>query len=240
MAYSSKQNEINENSADLASFKDRFTDEEIPFKNELLHIENLIEKGELKHATKQLNHIAKNLRTSQRFIYLSALTLDKISELEQSNIKLKQSIEIYKKLFKIVDVDSDLLYVAGRRLVNRLQFLGQLNDAVKYNQLLVDKFKSDLDLINDLGVNYLLSNKPKQSKEQFTQVLTQDPNNFFAQCHYAFIIKQYENKINESIGYFKNCLSNKDPRVMDGRFFYHLGDALQRSNRSDEVGRCLF
>ncbi len=147
-----------------------------------------------------------------------------------------QSIKIYKKLLQLDHVDISLLYEAGKRLINRLKFIGDLKEALKYNELLVKKLPRKLDLINELGVNYLMVEKSNLAKKQFNTVLkTLDPNNSFALCHLAYIMKQYERKINESIDLFKKCLTNKNDDIMDGKFFIHLGDALTRFNRTDEV-----
>ena len=232
--------ELNDEIA-LANYLTKFTPEESIYKNEIVFIENLISNGELKKSTQMLTNLANMLPNSPRCVYLSALVIDRISEIEKSNPKLKKAVGIYKKLLTLDKLDKNLLYIAGKRLINRLQFLGKINDALKYNEYLVSKMPNNINLINDLGVNYLIGDRPKQAKAQFNKVLsTFDSNNSFALCHLGFIIKQFENKINESIDLFKACLLSKNKNVMDGRFFYHLGDALTRFNRTDEVSCSIF
>jgi tetratricopeptide (TPR) repeat protein len=206
------------------------------YEQEIHFIENLMKNNEFKKAINYLTKLASLLPNSPRCVYLSAKIFDKLSEIEQSNSKLKQSIKIYKKLLRLDHVDISLLYEAGKRLINRLKFIGDLKEALKYNELLVKKLPRKLDLINELGVNYLMVEKSNLAKKQFNTVLkTLDPNNSFALCHLAYIMKQYERKINESIDLFKKCLTNKNDDIMDGKFFIHLGDALTRFNRTDEV-----
>lgn len=172
---------------------------------------------------------------SQRCLYSSAYLIDKISEMEKSNFKLLQSIEIYKKLFSLGDLHKSLLYVAGRRLVNRLQFVGKLNDAVSYGEYLNKLIPSNVNILNDLGISYLMNNKLKQAKDKFEQVLSLTKYNLIAICHYAFILKNYDNRLEEAVIYFKNCINSNETIAMDARFFYHLGDSLQKLNRSEEA-----
>jgi aspartate beta-hydroxylase len=200
------------------------------------NVENLIDVRNFKQATSELNQLAKSDSNNQHLVYLSAVLFDQMSEHEKSNLKLKQSIKLYEKLFDLDNVDSNLLYIAGCRLLNRLEFIGKIGDAIKYNAILLERFKNNIGLLNQQGINYLIADKPRLAKEQFSRVfgLTQNKNTI-ALCHYAFILKQFENKMNESIEYFRQCLLSREKSVMDGRFFYHLGDALQRSNRTSEV-----
>lgn len=225
-----------EQKSEILKYKTKFTLQELVYKQEIDFIENLVKNSEFKKAINFLTKLATLLPNSPRIVYLSATIFDKLSEIEQSNSKLKKSIEIYKKIFQLDQVDKNILYEAGKRLINRLKFIGHPRDAVKYNELLVAKFPADLNLINELGVNYLIVNKPSLAKKQFNRILKSlDPNNSFALCHLAYILKQYERKINESIEIFKKCLTNNNQNVMDGKFFNQLGDALTRFNRTEEV-----
>jgi tetratricopeptide (TPR) repeat protein len=221
----------------VQSFRIHFTEAELKFKEKIVNVERLIELNELNQATQELKELGHFLLPdSPRFIYASALLIDRISIFEKNNSKLKACIEIYKKLFNLNNVDSNLLFIAGRRLVNRLLFLGRPFEALKYNELLVKKIPNNIHLINDFGICYLMVNKPTLAKQQFHKVfILTNYNNIVAQCHYAFILKTYEKKFSESIEHFNKCLSANNKDTMDARFFYHAGDALQRLNRTKEV-----
>lgn len=67
------------------------------------------------------------------------------------------------------------------------------------------------------------------------QVLKQDPNNGFAKVHYGFILKTERNDLDGGIKYMSEGIATKEPGVTDGRFYLHLGDALQRTGQNDEV-----
>lgn len=169
--------------------------------------------------------------------------MDKLAEHEQSNVKLQQSISLYKKLFEksiLNEIDDkNLLIIAGRRLINRLEFYGHHSESVAYGKQLIEIIPNNLRLRNDLGISYLITNNVNSSKEQFNYVLKQDPNNAVALVHYGFILKQYDKNLNESIDYLKRGINTLNKEVMDGRFFYHLGDALQRINQTNEVNTVL-
>ncbi|XP_074755009.1 aspartyl/asparaginyl beta-hydroxylase isoform X7 [Athene noctua] len=75
----------------------------------------------------------------------------------------------------------------------------------------------------------LVNQYPQSPRARYgkAQVLSLAPNDGFAKVHYGFILKA-ENKIAESIPYLKEGLESGDPGTNDGRFYFHLGDALQR------------
>lgn len=74
-----------------------------------------------------------------------------------------------------------------------------------------------------------------QARKVLQQVLSKWPNDGFALVHYGFILKTADNKLKESIYYLKKGLSTKDEGVVDGRFYFHLGDALTRLGRHTEA-----
>lgn len=205
-------------------------------------IEALIEDNNLKQATVDLNKLAKSPGVDPNcphLVYLTAVLFDRLADHEKNNAKLKHAVQIFEKLVEMSTsrpIDDNLVYLAGWRLVERLEFTGQLKEAIKYTDLLLKRFKDNLKLLNRQGVNYLIVDRANQAKEQFRKVLNlTDRNDPFALCHYGFILKQNENKPNESIDYFRKCLLSREKSVMDGRFFYHIGDALQRINQTSEV-----
>lgn len=230
---------LNESIAEK-TYPKKFTAQEWEHREQILAAEFLVESNQLKAAAMDLKILAQLIPKSPRFLYASARLIDRMSEFEQSNFKLKNCIDIYKKIIDMHGVDPSLMYVVGKRLINRLQFRGKVKDAIIYSEILTQKIPHNSNLLNDLGISLLLFGKPVLAKDQFEKVLkVTDNENIVALCHYAFILKTSENKYNESVQYFTKCLATKDKSVMDARFFYHLGDALQRLDRTEEV-RLLF
>ena len=67
------------------------------------------------------------------------------------------------------------------------------------------------------------------------QVLRLAPENGFAKVHLGFIVKTSDNLPEESIGLLRDGIASEEPGVIDGRFYFHLGDALQRLGRVEEA-----
>lgn len=61
------------------------------------------------------------------------------------------------------------------------------------------------------------------------------PNDGFALVHYGFILKTVDNNLNDSINYLQKGISTNAPGVIDGRFYFHLGDALARVGRPEDA-----
>ncbi len=214
----------------------------------------MIDKGEIKQATHWLNQLIKKVsfsNESPRLLYLSALVLD-ISENDDklspnSSIKKSKhknpSIEVYKKLLTLEKqpIDLNLFYLSGRKLIFRLKSLNRIQESIKYNLYVLNRLGyRNFNLLTDLGSSYLMLNRLKLAKECFEMVLFSDRKhdiyamNPIAVCNYAFVLKVHDKNLTESIRMFEACL-NKEPEMMDARFFYHLGDALQRLNRTSQA-----
>uniref|UniRef100_A0ACB8FDX1 Uncharacterized protein n=1 Tax=Sphaerodactylus townsendi TaxID=933632 RepID=A0ACB8FDX1_9SAUR len=106
-------------------------------------------------------------------------------------------------------------------------YIGRMKGSLVTLQKLVSLFPNDTSFKNNLGVGYLLIGDNSNAKKIYEEVLNLAPNDGFAKVHYGFILKA-ENKIAESVPYLKEGLESGDPGTDDGRFYFHLGDAMQR------------
>ncbi|XP_028624358.1 aspartyl/asparaginyl beta-hydroxylase isoform X7 [Grammomys surdaster] len=86
------------------------------------------------------------------------------------------------------------------------------------------KIEEAVNAFEELVRKYPQSPRARYGK---AQVLNVTPNDGFAKVHYGFILKA-QNKIAESIPYLKEGIESGDPGTDDGRFYFHLGDAMQR------------
>ncbi|GAB1288299.1 Aspartyl/asparaginyl beta-hydroxylase [Apodemus speciosus] len=174
---------------------------------------------------------------------------DDLAEKRRSNEVLRRAIETYQEAADLPDAPSDLVKLSLKRRSERQQFLGHMRGSLLTLQRLVQLFPSDTTLKNDLGVGYLLMGDNDSAKKVYEEVLNVTPNDGFAKVHYGFILKA-QNKIAESIPYLKehqlheplwhHCCQNSQqkppqegiesgaPGTDDGRFYFHLGDAMQR------------
>ncbi|XP_077348885.1 aspartyl/asparaginyl beta-hydroxylase isoform X3 [Lithobates pipiens] len=196
-------------------------------KAELDAAEKLRKKGKLEEALKAFETLVENYPQSPRARYGKAQCEDDMAEKRRSNDDLLRAIGTYEEVSTLPNVPADLMKLALKRQANRQQFLGRMRGSVLTLHKLVQLYPDDISLKNDLGVGYLLLGDNTKAKEVYEEVLSQDPSNGFAKVHYGFILKA-DNKIAESIPYLRDGLLSEEPGTDDGRFYFHLGDALQR------------
>ena len=132
---------LNEQNA-LKNYKNILGIDELAFKKQFMTIESLIDEQKFQEATKILTPLAHTLKTSARVLYLSAVIIDRQSEIEKSQFKFKKAIQIYKKLIALDEsaIDSNLLFLSGMRLINRLQLSGKFTEAIQINKYLINFF----------------------------------------------------------------------------------------------------
>lgn len=75
----------------------------------------------------------------------------------------------------------------------------------------------------------------EEARSVLKKNLEQWPNNGFALVHYGFILKTADNKLEEAVDYLRRGLETRAEGVVDGRFYFHLGDALARLGQNEEA-----
>uniref|UniRef100_A0A8C7BSM9 Aspartate beta-hydroxylase n=1 Tax=Neovison vison TaxID=452646 RepID=A0A8C7BSM9_NEOVI len=218
-------------------------------KAELDAAEKLRKRGKIEEALSAFQELVRKYPQSPRARYGKAQCEDDLAEKRRSNEVLRGAIETYQEVASLPDVPTDLLKLTLKRRSDRQQFLGDLREWIldrrgpdlhTYRdadghmrgslitlQKLVQLFPDDMSLKNDLGVGYLLIGDNHNAQKVYEEVLNVTPNDGFAKVHYGFILKA-QNKIAESIPYLKEGIESGDPGTDDGRFYFHLGDAMQR------------
>ncbi|NWT16467.1 ASPH hydroxylase, partial [Vireo altiloquus] len=196
-------------------------------KAELDAAEKLRKKGKVEEALRVFEALVNQYPQSPRARYGKAQSEDDLAEKMRSNEMLQQAINTYDEVVSLPNVPSDLIKLSLKRKADRQQFLGRMRGSLVTLQKLVQLFPSETSFKNDLGVGYLLIGDNSNAKKVYEEVLSLAPNDGFAKVHYGFILKA-ENKIAESIPYLQEGLESGDPGTDDGRFYFHLGDALQR------------
>ncbi|XP_006900795.1 PREDICTED: aspartyl/asparaginyl beta-hydroxylase-like [Elephantulus edwardii] len=196
-------------------------------KAELDAAEKLRKRGKIEEALKAFEELVRKYPHSPRARYGKAQCEDDLAEKKKSNEVLRGAIETYQEVVSLLDVPPDLVKLSLKRRSDRQQFLGHMRGSLLTLQRLVQLFPSDTSLKNDLGVGYLLMGDNDSAKKVYEEVLTVTPSDGFAKVHYGFILKA-QNKIAESIPYLKEGIESGAPGTDDGRFYFHLGDAMQR------------
>ncbi|XP_064240300.1 aspartyl/asparaginyl beta-hydroxylase isoform X10 [Aotus nancymaae] len=196
-------------------------------KAELDAAEKLRKRGKIEEAVNAFKELVRKYPQSPRARYGKAQCEDDLAEKRRSNEMLRGAIETYQEVASLPDVPEELLKLSLKRRSDRQQFLGHMRGSLLTLQRLVHLFPNDTSLKNDLGVGYLLIGDNDNAKKVYEEVLSVTPNDGFAKVHYGFILKA-QNKIAESIPYLKEGIESGDPGTDDGRFYFHLGDAMQR------------
>uniref|UniRef100_A0A3B3SAT0 Un-named hu7910 n=1 Tax=Paramormyrops kingsleyae TaxID=1676925 RepID=A0A3B3SAT0_9TELE len=196
-------------------------------KAEIDAAESLRKKGRVEEAVRAFEALVQRYPQSPRSRYGKAQSEDDLAEKMRSNEMLQGAISTYGEVADLPDVPADLVRATLKRRAERQQFLGRMRGALLTLEKLVQIFSEDISLKNDLGVGYLLMGDNKSAKKVYEQVLATAPEDGFAKVHYGFILKS-ENKIAESIPFLREGLESGAPGTDDGRFYFHLGDALQR------------
>ncbi|XP_059837736.1 aspartyl/asparaginyl beta-hydroxylase isoform X2 [Hypanus sabinus] len=196
-------------------------------KPELDAAEKLRKKGKPEEALQAFNELLKAYPQSPRAKYGKAQSEDDLAEKMRSNEILQRAISTYGEVADMPNPTADLVKLALKRQANRQQFLGHIKRSVMTLKKLVSLYPDDISIRNELGVSYLLLGDNNNAKKVYEEVLAMAPNDGFAKVHYGFILKA-ANQIAESIPYLKEGLLSGDPGTDDGRFYFHLGDALQR------------
>jgi aspartate beta-hydroxylase len=73
------------------------------------------------------------------------------------------------------------------------------------------------------------------AKRVLEDTLRRWPHNGFAQVHYGFILKTGDNDNEAAVDYLTRGIATREPGTIDGRFLFHLGDALTRLGRHEEA-----
>ncbi|XP_048865848.1 aspartyl/asparaginyl beta-hydroxylase isoform X2 [Brienomyrus brachyistius] len=196
-------------------------------KAEIDAAESLRKKGRVEEAVRAFEALVQRHPQSPRSRYGKAQSEDDLAEKMRSNEVLQRAVVTYGEVADLPDVPADLVRVTLKRRAERQQFLGRMRGALLTLEKLVQIFSEDISLKNDLGVGYLLMGDNESAKKVYEQVLAAAPDDGFAKVHYGFILKS-ENKIAESIPFLREGLESGAPGTDDGRFYFHLGDALQR------------
>lgn len=107
-------------------------------------------------------------------------------------------------------------------------FSGYFKSAVDIHKALIKKFPATPKHRNDLAVTYLFLNDIPSARSILNDTLKMWPKNGFALVHYGFILKTVDNNHVEAADMIIAGIKTREPGVIDGRFFFHLGDALNR------------
>lgn len=137
---------------------------------ELERAQSVLDKGQIGDALRRFEGLVNKYPKSPRAMYGKAQSLDKLADLKQSNDVLHQSIEAYSRVVDLPECPLELKRRVMRRQADRLSFLGKVGQAANVLKKLLNLFPGDLKLMNELGVQYLLSGKNRDAENIYNQV----------------------------------------------------------------------
>lgn len=74
-----------------------------------------------------------------------------------------------------------------------------------------------------------------EAKSVLHETLLKWRENGFALVHYGYVLKNLDKNFEDAIMYLREGIESDDKRTQDGKFYFHLGDALTKLSRNDEA-----
>lgn len=137
---------------------------------ELDKAQSVLDKNQIIDAVYTFETLANKYPKSPRAMYGKAQSLDKMADLKQSNSILQQSIDAYGQTADMLDCPVELKRRAAQHQADRLSFLGRSGQAANVLKRLLNHIPGDIKLMNELGVQYLLSGKNRDAEHIYSQV----------------------------------------------------------------------
>ena len=100
--------------------------------------------------------------------------------------------------------------------------------AIEVHKALIARFPNNPKYRNALAVSYLMLNNIEPARKVLKETLKRWPTDGFALVHYGFILKTTDNNLEEGSQLLMKGIQTREDGVIDGMFFFHLGDALNR------------
>ena len=157
---------------------------------ELDKAQSVLDKGQIADALKRFEGLVNKYPKSPRAMYGKAQSLDKMADLKQSNEVLQRSIEAYGRVVDLPECPLELKRRVMRRQADRLSFLGKTGQAANVLKELLNLFPHDLKLMNELGVQFLLSGRNRDAENVYNQVCLEKINTIIKFSTLAFLAFQ--------------------------------------------------
>lgn len=137
---------------------------------ELDKVQSVLDKGQIADALHKFEALANKYPRSPRAMYGKAQSLDKMADIKRSNDILQQSIDTYGQTADMPNCPLELKRRAARRQADRLSFLGRSGQAANVLRRLMNELPGDIKVMNELGVQYLMSGKNRDAENVYNQV----------------------------------------------------------------------
>ncbi|CAD5234193.1 unnamed protein product [Bursaphelenchus xylophilus] len=195
----------------------------------------LIEKHDFKGAVQYYTEVLKDYKDSPRAHFGLGRILQLNSEEEDTDENMDKAINEYQKVLDEYDTPDELFKEAAENLIECARYRGNLHKVMTVQRELIDRFPDEIDIQTDFGITFLMMGRPHDARNIFTSILEADPQNSVALAYYGYLLKVYDHDYEKGTFYMKKGLKNQDQPILDAKFYFHLGDGLQRLGRSQEA-----
>ncbi|XP_061496711.1 aspartyl/asparaginyl beta-hydroxylase isoform X6 [Anopheles gambiae] len=206
------------------------------YQEELRRAEQQLDENKPQEALAAFDRILLRTPNSIDALIGRARSLDALAEQRRSNAILTEAIAAYRKVIEHeLSVDDGTLKTVAERCIDRMRFQGQHAQAIEVHNVLIRRFDNEPLYRNQLAVSYLYLNRLAEAKAVLHETLLRWIDNGFALVHYGFVLKTLDQNMELAAQYLQEGIETGHPGTQDGRFYFQLGDALQRLGRNSEA-----
>uniref|UniRef100_A0A6E8VPE0 Asp_Arg_Hydrox domain-containing protein n=1 Tax=Anopheles coluzzii TaxID=1518534 RepID=A0A6E8VPE0_ANOCL len=206
------------------------------YQEELRRAEQQLDENKPQEALAAFDRILLRTPNSIDALIGRARSLDALAEQRRSNAILTEAIAAYRKVIgHELSVDDGTLKTVAERCIDRMRFQGQHAQAIEVHNVLIRRFDNEPLYRNQLAVSYLYLNRLAEAKAVLHETLLRWIDNGFALVHYGFVLKTLDQNMELAAQYLQEGIETGHPGTQDGRFYFQLGDALQRLERNSEA-----
>ncbi|XP_058054378.1 aspartyl/asparaginyl beta-hydroxylase isoform X4 [Anopheles bellator] len=214
----------------------RAEEAERSYQEELRRAQQQLDEGEAQEALSTFERVLSRKPHSIPALVGRGRALDALAEQRRSNAILNDAIVAYRKVIaQELAVDDATLASVAERCIDRLRFQGQHAKAIDVHQTLIRRFDDEPRYRNQLAVTYLYLNRLPEAKAVLHETLLRWIEDGFALVHYGFVLKTHDQNMELAAQYLREGIDTGHEGTQDGRFYFHLGDALQRLGRTGEA-----
>ncbi|XP_052862359.1 aspartyl/asparaginyl beta-hydroxylase isoform X2 [Anopheles cruzii] len=206
------------------------------YQEELRRAQQQLDEGQAQEALSTFERVLSRKPHSIPALVGRARALDALAEQRRSNAILNDAIVAYRKVIaQELAVDDATLASVAERCIDRLRFQGQHAKAIDVHQTLIRRFDDEPRYRNQLAVTYLYLNRLPEAKAVLHETLLRWIEDGFALVHYGFVLKTHDQNMELAAQYLREGIDTGHEGTQDGRFYFQLGDALQRLGRTREA-----
>nr|XP_039259283.1 aspartyl/asparaginyl beta-hydroxylase-like isoform X1 [Styela clava] len=229
-----KQETVKTNESTKKKKPSTVSEEDKKILNKLKEGERLLEKKKGTEAWKYFKKLSADYPESPKARFYRGKSEAMVAEQQKSNPMLTQAITTFTEVSEMSNCPKELQKQALIAKGERESFLGRMKPALQTQIELAKLYPKDIGILNKLGVRYLMLGKNTAAKKVYAKVLRLSPNDGFALVHMGFILKN-AGEWAESVPYLMRGTESNEQGTQEGKFYFHLGDALYRTNQTKEA-----